>query len=61
MQRLGHSQILAGRDLEVLPILNFEEFLLGEENAVDSRSGTIESASLRDLEPKFINSQTFDF
>jgi hypothetical protein len=31
MQRLGHSQILAGRALEVLPILNFEEFLLGEE------------------------------
>jgi hypothetical protein len=26
---------LHGRDLEVPPILNFEEFLLGEENAVD--------------------------
>jgi len=24
-----------GRDLEVPPILNFEEFLFGEENAVD--------------------------
>jgi hypothetical protein len=26
---------LHGRDLEVPPILNFEEFLFGEENAVD--------------------------
>jgi hypothetical protein len=26
---------LHGRDLEVSPILNFEEFLFGEENAVD--------------------------
>jgi hypothetical protein len=26
---------LHGRDLEVAPILNFEEFLLGEENAAD--------------------------
>jgi hypothetical protein len=35
MQRLGHSNALHGSDLEVPPILNFEEFLFGEENAAD--------------------------
>ena len=48
-------------DLEMPPILNFEKFLLGEENAVDYRVRTIGSASLRNFEPKFVDSQAFDF
>jgi len=43
------------------PILSFEEFLLGEENAVDYRVRTSGSASLRNFEPKFVDSQAFDF
>jgi hypothetical protein len=35
---------LHGCDLEVPPILKFEEFLLGEENAVDSQVPALESA-----------------
>jgi hypothetical protein len=34
------------RDLEGPPILNFEEFLFGEENAADEQVLALESASL---------------
>jgi len=37
---------LHGRDLEGPPILNFEEFLFGEENAADEQVLALESASL---------------
>jgi hypothetical protein len=52
---------LYGRDLEVPPILNFEEFLFGEENAVDWQVPVLESASLWDFKPIFVDSQALDF
>ena len=49
-------------DLELLPILNFEEFLYGEENARSINSfAAIDSAGLLNFEPKFVDSQAFDF
>ena len=48
-------------DLEVPPILNFEEFLFGEENAVDWQVPALESASQWDFEPIFVDSQALDF
>jgi len=41
--------------------LNFEEFLFGEENAVDKQVPALESASLWDFEPIFVDSQALDF
>jgi hypothetical protein len=41
---IDHS--LHERDLEVPPILNFQEFLFGGENAVDWQVPAVESASL---------------
>jgi hypothetical protein len=49
------------RDLEVPPILNLEEFLFRKENAVDWQVPALESASLLDFEPIFVDSQALDF
>ena len=48
-------------DLELPPILNFEEFLSGEENTSIRRFAAIESAGLLNFEPKFVDSQALDF
>jgi hypothetical protein len=46
----------------LLPILNFEEFLYGEENAPSINGfAAIESAGLLNFEPKFVDSQALDF
>ena len=52
--------LLKAYDLEIAIILKFQEFLYGEENAVDEMGPTIESA-LWGLEPIYIDSQAFDF
>jgi len=61
MQRLGHAQFLHGRDLEVSLVPEFEEFLFGEKTQSASRFLALESASLWDFEPIFVNSQALDF
>jgi hypothetical protein len=47
--------------LELPLVLNFEEFLFAEENAVDWQIPAVESAGVGDLEPKFVDSQALDF
>jgi hypothetical protein len=42
-------------------ILNFQEFLFGEENGEDYRVPTAESASLWAFESIFVDSQALDF
>src|SRR5207245_10052522 len=52
---------LHGHDLEVPAILNFEEFLFGEENAADWQVAALESASLWNFKPIFVDSEALDF
>ena len=49
------------RYLEVAPILNCQDFLCGKETRSTKQIPALESASLWDFEPKFVDSQALDF
>jgi hypothetical protein len=53
-------QLLKRSDLGIELALNVQEFLYGEENAVDELGRRMKSA-LCGLEPIYIDSQAFDF